>query len=31
MTDYKVLIPDEFYSLLNFEQDDLPVVSVIIT
>jgi len=31
MTDYKVLITDEFYSLLNFEQDDSPVVSVIIT
>lgn len=31
MTDYKVLIPDEFYSLLNFEQDDLPGVAVVNT
>ncbi|MEJ5148475.1 DUF695 domain-containing protein [Sphingobacterium sp. MYb388] len=31
MTDYKVLIPDEFYSLLNFEQDDLPGIAVVNT
>ncbi|NJI72300.1 DUF695 domain-containing protein [Sphingobacterium kitahiroshimense] len=31
MTDYKVLIPDEFYSLLNFEQEDLPGVAVVNT
>ncbi|MEN5197523.1 DUF695 domain-containing protein [Sphingobacterium faecium] len=31
MTDYKVLIPDESYSLLNFKQDDLPGVAVVNT
>ncbi len=31
MTDFKVIIPDEFYSLLNFKQDDLPGVAVVNT
>lgn len=31
MADFKVIIPDEFYSLLNFEQDDLPGVAVVNT
>lgn len=31
MTDFKVIIPDESYSLLNFRQDDLPGVAVVNT
>lgn len=31
MTDFKVMIPDESYSLLNFKQDDLPGVAVVNT
>ena len=31
MTDFKVIIPDEYYSLLNFRQDDLPGVAVVNT
>lgn len=29
MTDYKVLIPDESYSVLNFKQDNFPGVAVV--
>lgn len=31
MTDFKVIIPDETYSLLNFRTDDLPGVAVVNT
>jgi len=31
MADFKVIIPDDLYSLLNFEQDDLPGVAVVNT
>ncbi|WP_293925642.1 DUF695 domain-containing protein [Sphingobacterium sp. UBA6320] len=31
MTDYKVLIPDESYSVLNFKQDNFPGVAVVNT
>ncbi|MGJ1435123.1 DUF695 domain-containing protein [Sphingobacterium siyangense] len=31
MTEFKVIIPDESYSLLNFRQDDLPGVAVVNT
>lgn len=29
MTEYKVIIPDEHYSILNFNQDNLPGVAVV--
>jgi hypothetical protein len=31
MKEFKVLIPDEYYSILDFNQDDLPGVAVINT
>ncbi|UXD70852.1 hypothetical protein MUK51_06055 [Sphingobacterium faecium] len=31
MTDNKVLIPEEFYSVLNFKQNDFPGVAVVNT
>lgn len=31
MKDFKVLIPDENYSILNFEHQDLPGVAVVNT
>ena len=29
MTEYKVIIPDEYYSVLEFNQDNLPGVAVV--
>jgi len=29
VTDYKVIIPDEYYQLLKFKQDDLPGIAVV--
>ena len=31
MKEFKVLIPDEYYSILNFRQEDLPGVAVVNT
>jgi hypothetical protein len=31
MTDFQVIIPNEFYSLINFKQDDLPGVTFVNT